>query len=171
MLPVYFANVDPWSGETASDNRYACVDGNDALPDLLIGRLPVTSESDAESMVAKILTYETDPWPGEWIDTVLLVADDRDEAGSGSCTGTRSYSRHPVVTRIRRKLRSGCSVRCLGVSDLGNPIEPTPFPRPLAHQQKPPGSLKGAQGRGHIVVRRVSGATQCYGSVGTTPGL
>ena len=41
FIPPYLADVDPWAGETAADNRYVTVDGMDALPDMLIGRLPV----------------------------------------------------------------------------------------------------------------------------------
>ena len=31
-IPPYLADVDPWIGETAADNRYVTVSGNDILP-------------------------------------------------------------------------------------------------------------------------------------------
>ena len=44
LLPPYLADVDPWMGETAADNRYALLDGGvDFLPDLFVGRLPVNT--------------------------------------------------------------------------------------------------------------------------------
>ncbi|MBN1484281.1 MAG: hypothetical protein JXA37_06120, partial [Chloroflexia bacterium] len=81
LLPPYLANVDPWAGETAADNRYACVDGDDALPDLLLGRLPVQDLAQAQEVVDKIVQYETAPASIPWKAQVLLVADDADASG------------------------------------------------------------------------------------------
>ncbi len=80
-LPPYLAEVDPWAGETAADNRYVAVDGDDALPDLLVGRLPVRSAEETQVVVEKIVSYERDPLPGGWNADVVLVADDADGAG------------------------------------------------------------------------------------------
>jgi len=81
VIPPYLANVDPWAGETSADNRYACVDGDDPLPDLLIGRLPAQSPEEIQAMVAKIIAYERAPAPGGWNANVALVADDADASG------------------------------------------------------------------------------------------
>ncbi len=81
FIPPYLADVDPWAGETAADDRYACVDGEDALPDLLLGRLPVQTAEEARTVVDKIVRYEADPSPGGWNANVFLVADDADWAG------------------------------------------------------------------------------------------
>lgn len=80
-LPPYLADVDPWSGEAPADNRFAAVDGDDILPDMAIGRLPVNSLEEAETVVAKIVGYEADAPFGDWNGRVTLVADDRDSAG------------------------------------------------------------------------------------------
>jgi hypothetical protein len=50
-IPPYLAGVDPIYGETATDNRYASVSGDDTVPDLHAGRLPPNSASEAEVMV------------------------------------------------------------------------------------------------------------------------
>jgi len=81
FVPPYLADVDPWAGETAADNRYVCVDGDDALPDLLLGRLPVQTVEETRTVVDKIVRYETEPFPGGWNADVLLAADDADAAG------------------------------------------------------------------------------------------
>jgi len=82
FLPPYLADVDPWMGETAADNRYALLDGDgDILPDLLVGRLPVNTLAEAQIVVDKIVRYETDPMPGGWNSHVVFVADDADDAG------------------------------------------------------------------------------------------
>ncbi len=80
-IPPYLLEVGPAGGETAADNRYVCVDGEDNLPDLLLGRLPVKTADEARAIVQKIVDYEARPLPGGWNASVLLVADDPDEAG------------------------------------------------------------------------------------------
>jgi hypothetical protein len=78
FIPPYLANVDPWAGETAADNRYVTADGADDLPDLLIGRLPVKTLTETQTVVDKIVQYETAPFPGGWNGNVTFVADDAD---------------------------------------------------------------------------------------------
>ncbi len=82
LIPPYLADVDPNSGETAADNRYACVDGEDNFPDLLLGRLPVKAADEARAVVRKIVDSEAQPLPGGWNGTALLVADNPDGAGN-----------------------------------------------------------------------------------------
>jgi hypothetical protein len=81
FIPPYLADVDPWTSETATDNRYVTVDGDDNLPDILIGRLPVKTLAEAQAVVDKIVRYETQPLPGGWNANVALVADNADSAG------------------------------------------------------------------------------------------
>jgi len=78
FLPPYLAEVDPWVRETAADNRYVTVSGDDALPDLLIGRLPVNSPAEARTVVNKIISYEVNPVPGGWNARHLFVSDDKE---------------------------------------------------------------------------------------------
>jgi len=81
FIPPYLADVDPRAGETAADNRYVTLDGGDALPDMLIGRLPVNTLAEAQTVVDKIVQYETRPFPGGWNSNVVFVADNPDTAG------------------------------------------------------------------------------------------
>jgi len=74
-IPPYLATVDPQLGETASDNLYACVSGNDHLPDLTIGRLPVNSRQEAQTVIRKILDYEQSPKYGGWNAHHVFAAD------------------------------------------------------------------------------------------------
>jgi hypothetical protein len=104
LMPPYLAQVDPWWGETASDNQYVTLAGSDNLPDLLIGRLPVNSAAEATALVNKIIQYEANPSPGSWNGNQLFVADNPDGGGnfhssadtgygqvSGPFTGSRFY--------------------------------------------------------------------------------
>ena len=81
FIPPYLVDVDPWAGETASDNRFVAVDGNDNLPDMLLGRLPVNSTGEAGIIVQKILAYENSPVSGDWPQDMVFVADNADTAG------------------------------------------------------------------------------------------
>lgn len=81
-LPPYLADVDPWMGETAADNRYVCVSGGDILPDMHLGRLPVKTVTEANTVVAKILGYAQNPPTTDWNRQVLFVADNPDAAGN-----------------------------------------------------------------------------------------
>ncbi|HUW94802.1 MAG TPA: C25 family cysteine peptidase [Anaerolineae bacterium] len=75
FIPPYLGQVDRWLGETASDNRYVTVSGDDLLPDMHIGRLPVSSPSEASALVAKIIRYEQASSPGPCKEQALFVAD------------------------------------------------------------------------------------------------
>ena len=81
-LPPYLADADPWIGEVAADNRYVAVDGDDFLPDMLIGRLPVNTLAEAQTVINKITAYETKPFLGDWNGRFTLVSDNTDAAGN-----------------------------------------------------------------------------------------
>ena len=64
---------------TVTDPLIAAVNGDDAVPDLAIGRLPATTVAQAETMVAKLLAWEDS---GQGLDgAAALVADNPDGAG------------------------------------------------------------------------------------------
>ena len=63
-------------GLTVTDNWYAQVDGDDKIPDLLLGRIPVRNATEATRVVNRIIRYETNPVPGDWNTRIGLIADD-----------------------------------------------------------------------------------------------
>lgn len=81
-IPPYLANVDPWILETAADNRFVRLVGDDPLADMLLGRLPVNSPSEAAAVVDKILAYRHMADLSAWQERVLFVADNADGAGN-----------------------------------------------------------------------------------------
>lgn len=82
FIPAYLADIDPWAGETASDNRYVALEGEDNLPEMLIGRLPANSLAEAQAMISKIVHYSTNPEPGVWSGLANYFADNRDGSGN-----------------------------------------------------------------------------------------
>lgn len=60
--------------EHAIDNWYAQLAGADSVPDIVVGRLPANTLARAESLVAKILRYESGIDTGPWLRPTMLVA-------------------------------------------------------------------------------------------------
>ena len=83
-IPPYLVGVDPVKGETASDNRFVMLEGNDLVPDMHIGRLPVNTLAEARTMVNKIIAYEDEGCgcqSGGWRRNLLFVTDNLDTGG------------------------------------------------------------------------------------------
>jgi hypothetical protein len=81
-IPPYLDDVDPWIGETATDNRFVTISGDDILPDMYIGRFPVKTAAEAQTMVEKVINYEQVEPSGGWNAKQLFVADNKDSAGN-----------------------------------------------------------------------------------------
>jgi hypothetical protein len=75
-LPTYLAFTEHM-GETATDEWFVRVSGDDAISDLYIGRLPAKSAAEATVMVNKIIAYEQSLNTKGWEKNVLLLADDQ----------------------------------------------------------------------------------------------
>ena len=88
-LPPYLADVDPWMGETSSDNRYADLTG-DRLPELRLGRLPVNSPAETTAIVDKIIAYD-DASGGLWTRRLLFAADNPSTAGDHRADADQQY--------------------------------------------------------------------------------
>ncbi len=67
FIPPFLADFDPYATEGATDNRYVTFGGpNDIIPDMKIGRLPVKTLAELNTVVSKIVQYENAPAPGNW---------------------------------------------------------------------------------------------------------
>ena len=78
LHPIYVPTFHGWapaSGETAMDHRFVTVSGDDPLPDMFIGRLPVQLPHELGEMVKKIIGYEAKRQPGLWQGRLMQVAD------------------------------------------------------------------------------------------------
>jgi len=81
-LPPYLADVDPWVGEVPADNRYVTVSGEDILPDMHLGRLPVKTVTETVALVDKILNYGQNQAVETWQQGITFVAGRADD-GAG----------------------------------------------------------------------------------------
>jgi hypothetical protein len=60
-------------GEVSSDNWFVSVSGADPLPDMLIGRLAVETDAQADAVVDKLIAYDSVAIDEGWNRSVLLV--------------------------------------------------------------------------------------------------
>jgi hypothetical protein len=74
-VPTYHGPSNPY-GETAMDDRFVCVSGDDVIPDMLLGRMPVNEVEDINNVIDKTIEYETNIKYGQWQSRIMLVADD-----------------------------------------------------------------------------------------------
>ncbi|MGA0834155.1 MAG: type IX secretion system sortase PorU, partial [Candidatus Kapaibacteriota bacterium] len=96
---IPYESLDPnntsyglWTFTT--DDYFARVEGNDPLPDVAIGRLPITSNAIGDRMIAKIRAYESTSATDDWRTRVTLIADDGPTSeGSDGTTHLRQSER------------------------------------------------------------------------------
>jgi hypothetical protein len=76
LIPPFLAPIDPWIVETATDNAFVTLVGDDVIPEMLVGRIPANTSNEVSDIVNKILDYETSAGPHLWYATQLIVSDD-----------------------------------------------------------------------------------------------
>jgi hypothetical protein len=85
FLPTYtfFDPTPPGYFYDADDNYYGRVEGNDYFSDILVGRISVKTIATLDSIVNKIIAYETDPYLDEtdWYRRATMVAGDMSYPG------------------------------------------------------------------------------------------
>lgn len=61
---------------STTDHPYTLINGNDFFCELLIGRLPAANAGELNTMIAKIIGYEQDPYLADpsWFERALMVA-------------------------------------------------------------------------------------------------
>lgn len=75
QLPPFGLKRDfvPTYGKPVSDIWYSLIDGDDVLPDVNVGRLPVESRAQAKMIVDKVIAYDTLK-PAEWWKHFVFVS-------------------------------------------------------------------------------------------------
>jgi hypothetical protein len=81
VIPPYMANADPWLKYVACESCFGQLDGDDPAKDFLIdiwiGRFPVINEAELNTVVNKIINYETNTdTHAPWRSTSVQIADD-----------------------------------------------------------------------------------------------
>lgn len=74
--------VPTWSyltydGHAAGDNWFVSVDGEDDLPEMAVGRFPVTEPSEVAAIVEKTIRYQQRPEYGPWRNRMLWITSEQ----------------------------------------------------------------------------------------------
>lgn len=84
-------------GQSASDNWFAAVDGDDWHPVVAVGRLPVVEAEEVDAIVAKTIRYLSKPQFGAWRRDVMFIADEIDMFQQASDEIARSLGKSGFV--------------------------------------------------------------------------
>ncbi len=63
-------------GQSASDNWFGAVDGDDYHPVVAVGRFPVVEPAEVTAIVDKTIDYLSSPRPGSWRRDVMFITDE-----------------------------------------------------------------------------------------------
>ena len=119
LYPIFVPTYHGWapeSGETSMDQRFVNISGEDALPDMLIGRLSVQTAEELDVMVRKIINYEQNLKTGRWQGTLIQVADDNSDNPSD---GIFEASRNELIRDI---IPVGYDTREIYLRKLKSPV-------------------------------------------------
>ena len=118
-------------GIVASDNQYVDVAGNDGVPEMAIGRLPVVTSEELYAYIKKMAAYEASG--GEWTKKVIMAADNPDNGGDFHKTSDEvadmipaSYSVDKVylyddsLNETREKLLKGINAGAMLLNYIGH---------------------------------------------------
>ncbi|MGQ9707527.1 MAG: C25 family cysteine peptidase [bacterium] len=93
----------PGATSCVTDHPYACIDGDDYLADLFVGRLPAANSSELDCIVAKIVNYESNPYIEDtsWFHRALMVGTSYQEGGTPAVTAlvTKRRIREQLLNR------------------------------------------------------------------------
>ncbi|MGB9596300.1 MAG: C25 family cysteine peptidase, partial [Candidatus Poribacteria bacterium] len=73
FIPTHISDNVSFDENIATDNWYACLSGNDEMPDIMIGRFPVKNVNELSIMVDKTIQYEQNPLYSNWANNALLL--------------------------------------------------------------------------------------------------
>ncbi len=94
LIPTW--RYHTYEGQAASDNYFAMLAGDDFIPELAVGRFPVTEPEEVRAIVQKTIRYMDKPEVGPWRRAVLWVTNEskgyqRNNEKIASKLGTRGY--------------------------------------------------------------------------------
>jgi len=96
-IPTDLLFIDRWQGMIPTDYTYTTLIGDDLLPDIAIGRLTVSSTIELTAVINKIIKYEENLNANPaWINNILFVADDADDAGNFPAANAATAARLPA---------------------------------------------------------------------------
>ncbi len=81
-MPPNLSWVDPSQGEVDSSNLLVTIAGDDPLPDMLIGRIPVNTPLEFQNIINKISSYEQAPLQSWQLNNTFIADNTPDAVGN-----------------------------------------------------------------------------------------
>lgn len=72
-VPTFYMQTFAW-GAAEADYWYTLINGDDYVPDLSIGRLPVGDRAELEATLAKLIRYQGELPNGSWQNEIITIA-------------------------------------------------------------------------------------------------
>jgi uncharacterized repeat protein (TIGR01451 family) len=95
ILPTDLTFVDRFNGQVPSDHVYSLLSGEDLLPDIAVGRIPVTSTLGLSAVINKIILYETNQLlPADWMENILFLSDKYSPSAGDFCQENSLVGEH-----------------------------------------------------------------------------
>jgi hypothetical protein len=129
LLPTMMVST-PY-GLFGSDNWFVDVEGDDGVPEMAIGRVPVLTDEELERYIAKIEAYENAY--GDWTKRVLMLADNPDGNGNfpsdsdevahllpKECVMEKIYLSNLPLSQARQRVLDGIDAGAAIVNYIGH---------------------------------------------------
>jgi hypothetical protein len=106
LMPTMLAGT--YYGLFPADNQYVDTQGNDHVPEIPIGRLPVVSATELQTVIGKIIAYESTGGSGK--HRVLMMADNADIAGDFPADSDELAATVPLTHTVKKVYLSHLSI-------------------------------------------------------------
>ncbi|RMF57170.1 MAG: hypothetical protein D6748_11765 [Calditrichaeota bacterium] len=126
FVPTFFYQTQEF-GAAASDFPYSLVSGEDLVPDLFVGRIPVNTNLELSNVIEKLITYEQNPPVGAWRNRALFISGNDEKTYElrhifgNSKPAFRSQNTRVMETLIPPYISS---IRLNTIKDPNLPIDP-----------------------------------------------
>ena len=113
-IPPYLIFSDPWVGEIPSDGVFGDITG-DNVPDLAVGRIPVNTLAEADTVVNKITSYAEGARNRDWQRQAVFVAGANDPAaGDFPALSDEIIQNHLAADLVAQRIYMGTTALPIG---------------------------------------------------------
>jgi hypothetical protein len=74
VVPSFYVQGGQFSPWDVTDHPYTLLEGDDYFPDIFIGRISVRSQMQLQTVIGKIISYESAYYFGEWMKKALMIS-------------------------------------------------------------------------------------------------
>ncbi len=75
VVPSFYVQGGPFSHWDVTDHPYTLLQGDDYFPDIFIGRISVQTFPQLQTVISKIINYESNPYLGKnWFKKALMIS-------------------------------------------------------------------------------------------------